>query len=433
MGMMLLVGLFTGFPVAFVLTGVAVVFLFISGTPPLFVTTAVARIFSGILTNWLLISIPLFIFMGHMLEVSGVAGRLLRAFERVLKGRPGGLAIAVCLIGVIMAAATGIVGASVVLMATIALPAMHAARYSRSLSSGLVCASGTLGILVPPSIMLIILGDQMQISIRDLFLAAIGPGLILAACYLLFILILAKLRPSLMPRAEGIADTPFNWGQILLDLLAPLVLIVLVLGSILGGLATPTEAAGLGAAGATLLALLSRGLNLAKLRRILRETTLTTVMIAFVMIGATVFAAVFRRLGGDEAITSLFGGLHGAPYALLFTVLLIIFILGFFLDWIEISLVVLPLIVPVIVAQDFGLSRDMVLVWFGILVATNLQTSFLTPPFGPALFYLKGAVPDLPIGTVYRGIVPFVLLQAIVLALIAIFPELALTLVRLAD
>ncbi|TKT78124.1 TRAP transporter large permease subunit [Aquamicrobium sp. LC103] len=424
----LVLGIFSGYPVAFVLSGIGILFAVLAGVPMLFLSTGVSRIYSGILTNWLLIAIPLFVFMGLMLERSGVAERLLKTLAALFGRVPGGYAFAVAIIGLIMAASTGIIGASVVLMGMIALPAMNKANYDPRISTGLIAASGTLGILLPPSIMLIVLGDQLRISVGDLFIGAIGPGLLLVALYILYLIAIAIFQPHRMPPSEHERAPDLGTAALRLirDLLAPALLITAVLGTIVMGVATPTEAAAIGAAGALFLALISGKLNLETLRTSLRDTTKTTAMIIFVMIGATIFSVIFRRLGGDEMVIHAFDALGTGPYFVLFVIMALVFILGFFLDWVEIALVVVPLVAPVVANLDFGMPQGQVLAWFAIALAVNMQTSFLTPPFGYALFYLRGVAPDVSIGTIYRGIIPFVLLQLLALALVIALPQISL-------
>ncbi|MFN3643056.1 MAG: TRAP transporter large permease subunit [Gemmobacter sp.] len=426
----LMAGIFSGYPVAFVLAGIGILFAFLSDIPILFLSLGVGRIFSGILANWLLVAIPLFVFMGLMLERSGIAERLLQTLAAVFGGLPGGYAFAVALIGVIMAASTGIIGASVVLMGMMALPAMRESGYDMRLSAGLIAASGTLGILIPPSVMLIILGDQLQISVGDLFMGAIVPGLVLGGLYFAYLTLVAVFQPHRMPPARRSASLPLlqTLWALVRDLAVPLLLILSVLGTIIAGIATPTESAAIGAAGALLLALVSQRLSLGALRTALADTTTTTAMIVFVMIGASIFAVVFRRLGGDAMLADLFLGTGFGPMLVLLKIMALIFVLGFFLEWVEITLVVVPIVAPILIALDFGMPREHVLIWFAIALAVNLQTSFLTPPFGYALFYLRGIAPDVPIATIYRGVIPFVAIQLLALALILAFPGLALDL-----
>ncbi|MEX2517845.1 MAG: TRAP transporter large permease subunit [Paracoccaceae bacterium] len=426
----LVCGIFTGYPVAFVLAGVGVVFSVLADVPMLFLSMGVQRIYSGTLSNWLLVAIPLFVFMGLMLERSGIAERLMRSLAALFRGLPGGYAFAVAIIGVIMAASTGIIGASVVLLGTMAMPAMREAKYDMKLASGLIASSGTLGILLPPSIMLIILGDQLRISVGDLFMGAIYPGLLLAGLYFAYLAGVAVFAPGRMPPPAQVAQPPLGamiWALVR-DLLAPLALILSVLGTIVAGVATPTESAAIGAAGAMVLALISGALNFPSLRAALHDTCKTTAMIVFVMIGASIFSVVFRRLGGDDMIIDFFNIHESNPYWVLFIVMAIIFALGFFLDWVEITLVVVPIIAPVIAALDFGIPQGQVMIWFAVVLAVNLQTSFLTPPFGYALFYLRGVAPDLPISTIYRGVAPFVLIQIMALLLVICFPQIVLNL-----
>ncbi|HEV7371091.1 TRAP transporter large permease subunit [Arenibaculum sp.] len=423
---LLFVGIFAGYPVAFVLAGTGVAFTFLADIPLLFLSLGVSRIYSGTLTNWLLIAVPLFVFMGLMLERSGVAARLLRSMAGLFGPLPGGYAVAVTLIGVIMAASTGIIGASVVLMGLLALPAMLANGYDARVSTGLIAASGTLGILLPPSIMLIILGDTLRISVGDLFMGAVFPGLLLAGLYLAYIVVLGLLRPRLMPplpRGDSVG-LGRRLADLARDLLAPLALIVTVLGSIIAGIATPTESAALGAVGALVLALAAPDMSWRSFADALRESTKTSAMIIFVMIGATIFSVVFKRLGGDGLIESLLGGDDAGPYQVLFMIMLLVFVLGMFLEWVEITLVVLPLVAPVIAGLDFGMTESQTMLWFAVLFAVNLQTSFLTPPFGYALFYIRGIAPEgVTIGDIYRGIVPFVAIQLAALGLAIAFPQ----------
>ena len=426
----LMAGIFSGYPVAFVLAGIGILFAFLNGIPIIFLSLGVGRIFSGVLANWLLVAIPLFVFMGLMLERSGIAERLLRSLASVFRGMPGAYAFAVAIIGVVMAASTGIIGASVVLMGMMALPAMKENRYDMRLASGLIASSGTLGILIPPSIMLIILGDQLRLSVGDLFMGAIVPGLLLGVLYVGYLLVVAILQPHRMPPATKADPLPFDralW-QLTRDLLAPMILIFSVLGTIVAGIATPTESAAIGAAGAMVLALASGNLRMKALRESLYDTTSTTAMIVFVMIGASIFSVVFRRLGGDAMLADLFLDEGSSPMGVMLTIMVLIFLLGFFLEWVEITLVVVPIVAPILGHLDFGMPTEHVLIWFAIALAVNLQTSFLTPPFGYALFYLRGIAPDLPISTIYRGVIPFVVLQLMALALVLVFPGVALDL-----
>jgi len=434
MGLSLMAGIFSGYPVAFVLGGLGVLFLFIGGLSIFTLQLAVSRIF-GIMSNWLLLAIPLFVFMGLMLDRSGIANNLLYSLDRLLGGIRGGLAIAVAILGIVLAASTGIVGASVVMLGVLALPIMNRENYSPYLATGVIAASGTLGILIPPSIMLVVLGSMMQVSVGDLFKAAFLPGLMLGALYIGYILLLARFKPDAAP---AVRKTTEGWQavfQVLRDLTGPLVLVVLVLGSILAGVATPTEAAALGALGSVILAILARQLKWSVLKEVVFETARINAMILFVLIGATVFAGVFKQLGGDTLIQDSVTGTGWGPFSILLLLMLILFLLGCFLEWIEISFVVLPLFIPIVVALDFGLGLDATekLIWFAIAVAVNLQTSFMTPPFGFSLFYVRGIAPEVPIKTIYLGALPFVALQLTGLAIVIYFPALTVGFVRLLE
>lgn len=426
----LILGIFSGYPVAIVLGGIAILFGFASGIPPAFFGTLPSRIFTGTLSNWLMMAVPLFVFMGIMLDRSEVANRLLLSLERLFARTPGGLALAVTLLGIIMAASTGIVGASVVMLGMMAMPVMLKQGYDKGFASGVVAASGTLGILIPPSIMLVLIGDILQISVGDLFVGAFLPGLLLGVLYLGYIFLRARFDPSCAPVKPvdlSSRDRPI-FMEFLQDLFLPALLILGVLGSIVAGIATPTEAAAIGALGAMLLAMLARKLTRETLSVAIRETTMTTAMILFIGIGATAFSLIFKRLGGEAMIEDALFAMALGPYGTILLILLIVFVLGFFLEWIEISYIVLPMFASTIMGLDFGLgSGEQNLIWFAILMAVNMQTSFLTPPLGYALFYLKGiAPPEVGIRDIYRGIVPFVLLQLTGLTLILFFPALAL-------
>ena len=425
----LLLGIFSGYPVALVLGGIGVLFAFIGELPFAFLQIGVSRIYASVIENWLLLAVPLFVFMGNMLDKSGLAQNLLYSLERALGGRRGGLAISVALLGIIMAASTGIVGASVVMLSVLALPIMLREKYKPELAVGTIAASGTLGILIPPSIMLVLVGDILQISVGELFLGAIFPGLVLGGLYVAYLVYVALVRPGDAPASEAKPVDGFLLLALLRDLIAPLLLILTVLGSIATGTATPTEAAGLGAICAMLLAAFNRRLTFRTLSSSVRETGKTSAMILAVLVGATIFGMVFKGLKGNQMIEDAIMSFDLSAYGTLGLLLLLIFILGFFLEWVEISFIVLPLFAPIIVALDFGLdfSRDQQLLWFAMLVAVNLQTSFLTPPFGYSLFYIKGvAPPDITIRTIYRGIIPFVGLQLTGLALLVLWPNLVL-------
>ncbi len=441
--------LFTGYPVAWVLAGVGVAYcglayLFdndlmlwtglestFTGLDYLTLGAVVNRVYAT-MSNAVLVALPMFIFMGLMLDESGVAERLMTSMQRLFGTVRGGLAITVTLIGIILAASTGIIGASVVLLGVLSLPSMMQQKYQPTLAAGVVSASGTLGILIPPSIMLVIMADQMALSVGDLFMAAVFPGVIIGGLYLTYIFILAQVKRDAAPVPEG-AKAP-DWDavkDVLIAVIPTLLLILAVLGSIFGGLTTPTEASGIGALGATLLALGYRKLTFAKLWNVLVSTFNTTAYIFAIFLGATVFSYVLRELGGDELIEHVVQSTgFGANGTVLF-ILFIVFLLGFVLDWIEITLIVLPLMRPIVNGlgidiPGFGVLDEPALVWFVILVAVTLQTSFLTPPVGFALFYLKGVCPpEIKLMHIYKGIIPFVLLQLTGLALVFLWPTLA--------
>jgi len=425
----LLLGLFSGYPVSFVLGGVGIIFAFTGGLPFTFLKISVSRIYAGVIENWLLLAVPLFVFMGAMLDKSGLAQNLLYSLERALGRKRGGLAVSVALLGIIMAASTGIVGASVVMLSTLALPIMLREKYKPELAVGTIAASGTLGILIPPSIMLVLVGDILQISVGELFLGAIAPGLVLGGLYIAYIMLIAITKPNYAPATTKQSEHGSLALTLLRDLVAPLALILTVLGSIATGTATPTEAAGLGAICAMILAACNKKLSLKTLSSCIRETGNTSSMILGVLVGATIFGMVFKGLKGDRMIENAILHFDLGAYGTLGILLLLIFIMGFFLEWVEISFIVLPLFAPIVAGLDFGLglSREEQLLWFAMLVAVNLQTSFLTPPFGYSLFYLKGvAPPAITIRVIYRGIIPFVGLQLLGLALMIIWPGLVL-------
>ena len=425
----LLLGLFSGYPVTFVLGGIGIIFAFIGGLPFTFLKISVSRIYAGVIENWLLLAVPLFVFMGSMLDKSGLAQNLLYSLERALGRKRGGLAVSVALLGIIMAASTGIVGASVVMLSTLALPIMLREKYKPELAVGTIAASGTLGILIPPSIMLVLVGDILQISVGELFLGAIAPGLVLGGLYIAYIIYIALTKPNDAPATTKTPEGASLALALLRDLVAPLALILTVLGSIATGTATPTEAAGLGAICAMILAAFNKRLSFKTLSSCVRETGNTSAMILGVLVGATIFGMVFKGLKGDHMIENAILHFDLGAYGTLGLLLLLIFIMGFFLEWVEISFIVLPLFAPIVAGLDFGLglSREQQLLWFAMLVAVNLQTSFLTPPFGYSLFYLKGvAPPEVTIRVIYRGIIPFVGLQLVGLALMIIWPGLVL-------
>ena len=434
-----IVALLAGFPVAFTLGGTALIFAGIGVAAGAFnealLSTLPNRVF-GIMTNETLVAVPLFVFMGVTLERARIAEQLLETLSSLFGPLRGGLGISVTLVGMLLAASTGIVGATVVTLGLLSLPTMLRSGYSAEVSTGTICASGTLGQIIPPSIILVMLGDVMTsayqqaqldmgifspktVSVGDLFAGALIPGLLLVLLYVLYIAGVAIFRPAAMPAHRRGPDERVTPGQVLHALLPPLVLIFAVLGSILAGLATPTEAAGVGASGALLLASMRRQLSLPRLQEIMRSTLKISSMVFLILIGASVFSLVFRGYGGDDAVRAVLEGLPGGVVGAVIVVMLVMFLLGFVLDFIEITFVVVPIVGPVLLAM--GLDP----VWLGIMIAINLQTSFLTPPFGFALFYLRGVAP--PVVTtsqIYRGVVPFVTIQLFALLLLALFPDL---------
>ncbi len=417
--------IFTGYPVAFSLAGAALIFALVgvgSGTFDWHLLLALPERIFGIMLNGVLLAVPFFIFMGTMLERSRLAEDLLQTIGLLFGHLRGGLALAVVIVGTLLAAATGVVGASVVTMGLISLPVMLRYGYSTELSAGVIVAAGTLGQIIPPSVVLVVLGDQLGVSVGDLFLGALVPGLLLAGMYALYVVAIALIRPHAAPAlpAEERELPPGALARrVALVLVPPLALILLVVGSIFAGVATPTEAGALGAVGAITLAALNRRLDLASLRATAEATTSLTAMVIFLLIGSTAFALVFRGLNGDIWIEDLLTNLPGGTIGMLIVANLAIFVLGFFLDFFEIAFILLPLLAPV--ADRMGVD----LVWFGVMVGMNLQTSFLTPPFGFALFYLRGVAPPQVLTTqIYKGAVPFIAIQLIGLALIVLFPEL---------
>ncbi len=433
--------LFTGFPVAWVLAGVGILFAGVAwwtdnvmewtmtGLDYNTLGLLVGRIF-GIMDNWVLIAIPMFIFMGLMLDKSGMAQRMMTSMQKLFGNVRGGLAVTVTLIGIILAASTGIIGASVVLLGLMSVPVMLSQNYDKPLALGTVAASGCLGILIPPSIMLVIMGDQLAIPILDLFMGAVFPGIILGFLYIVYILVYCKIYPDKAPLAPDHKEANLkDILQALLDIVPPAGLILLVLGSIFMGIATVTEASGVGALGATLIAVIFKRFNLRVLKEVVINTMNTAAYIFAIFVGATIFALILRECGGDELIESGLTGLGFAPSGLIIFVLVVVFFLGFFLDWIEISLIMLPLLAPVVSGLDlqingFGVVDYPKLTWFALLVAVTLQTSFLTPPVGFALFYLKGVCPpEVKMTDIYHGVVPFIILQLIALVLVFVFPE----------
>ena len=429
--------LFSGFPVAWVLGGLGVSFgaigIYFGVFSFIEYFNIVSRIWGNAAESLILVAVPMFIFMGTMLERSGVANDLLYCLQVLLRKTPGGLALSVTIMGTIMAATTGIIGASVVMMTLLALPVMLDRGYNTPLATGTIAASGTLGILIPPSIMLVIMADLLSISVGTLFLAAIFPGLILAGLYLVYIYVRCSIDSSLAPPLPddiGPKTRTALYAMVLRSFIPPIMLIVFVLGSIFAGWATPTEAAGVGALGALLLAVFNRKLNFGVLKDVLERSALTIGMIFGIFIGATAFSYVYRSLGGDDLVHHYVTQAGFDSWGLLIMMMVLVFLLGFFFDWIEITLIVLPLFAPMMRTMDFGThipGVDNIIPWVAILLAVNLQTSFLTPPFGFALFYMKGVAPkSVKIQQIYRGIIPFVVLQLIGLLAVIWFPELAL-------
>ncbi len=432
--------LFTGYPVAFLLGGIAIAYGLIGYTMGVFSLIEffnfLPRIWGGAAENLVLVALPTFVFMGVMMERSGVANDMLYCCQVLLRRVPGGLAMAVTVMGTILAAMTGIIGASVTMMTALALPTMLRQNYSHALATGTIAASGTLGILIPPSIMLILMADLLSVSVGTLFMAALAPGLVLAACYLTYILIISKAKPVLAPPLppELLYVPPRELPPLLLkSFFPPVFLIAFIKGSILFGFATPSEAGAVGAFGAMLLGWLKGRLKWDIVKGVSHSAGLTVAMIFFIIICATAFAYVFRSLGGDDVVEELILEAGLDAWGLLFLIMGIVFILGFFLDWIEITLIILPVFAPMVADLNFGdhVAQEEMIFWFTVLVAINLQTSFLTPPFGFALFYLKGiAPPEVRTISIYKGIIPFVFLQASVLLLVMWQPEIALWLPR---
>lgn len=409
-----------GYPVAFTLGGLSLIYA-LTFLPLDNLTLLPSRIF-GVMTNYVLIAVPLFIFMGIMLEKSGLAERLLETMAILFGRLRGGLAISVVIVGALLAASTGIVGATVITMGLISLPTMLRRGYQTELATGTIAASGTLGQIIPPSVVLVLLGSVLNVSVGKLFAASLLPGLLLVVCYIIYILIYARLRPEhapAMPEEEVKAFRGEGFARRLLGaFVMPLLLIVAVLGSILAGIASPTEAAAVGALGATLLTIFQGKFSLPTLKAVMQETTHLTSMVFMILLGATTFSLVFRELGGDVYLKELILGANLSQNAFLLLVMIVVFFAGFFIDFIEIIFIIVPVVSPIFVAMEVDL------IWIGVLLALNLQTSFLSPPFGFSLFYLKGvAPPEVTTGHLYRGIIPFIAIQVIFLLVIVFFPE----------
>ena len=408
-----------GYPVAFTLGGLSVMVGLIVFDSDFFYLLSL-RVY-GTMQNFVLLAVPLFIFMGMMLEKSGIAERLLHTMSMLFGNIRGGLAIAVIVVGAMLAASTGIVGATVVTMGLISLPTMLKKGYSPKLSTGVIASSGTLGQIIPPSVVLVLLGSVLNVSVGDLFLAAVVPGVGLVLIYLLYVLLIGKLSPDQVPTIpkEEIAEFRSQGfsAEILKSFLFPLILIIIVLGSIFAGVASPTEAAGVGAFGAMILAIISKKFNLRMLKAVMKETTMITSMVFMILVGATAFSLVFRGLEGDRFLLNLIESANLNATSFLILVMVVVFIAGFFIDFIEIVFIIVPVVAPIFVALEVDL------IWIGILLAINLQTSFLTPPFGFALFYLKGvAPPEVKTSHLYKGIIPFVIIQILFLAALILFP-----------
>jgi tripartite ATP-independent transporter DctM subunit len=441
-----IVVLLAGFPVAFTLGGLSLLFAFVGVLlgvfEPAFMGTMPNRIF-GIMSNETLVAVPLFVFMGVTLERAQIAEDLLGNLSQLFGQLRGGLGIAVTVVGMLLAASTGIVGATVVTMGLLSLPTMLKRGYDPAVATGTICASGTLGQIIPPSIILVLLGDVLSsaysqaqisqgifspqtVSVGDLFVGALIPGLGLVLLYVIYLLVLALLKPDLMPAHTPDAAAAPSLPALLGALLPPLMLILAVLGSIIAGLATPTEAAGVGAMGALLLAVGRGRLNQQRLEDVMRSTVRVSSMVFLILIGASLFSLVFRGYGGDDLVQRLLLGMPGGTLGAVLVVMLVMFLLGFVLDFIEITFVVVPIVGPILLA--LGLDP----VWLGVMIAINLQTSFLTPPFGFALFYLRGVAPD-SVATleIYRGVMPYVAIQLLALVILAIWPQLATWLPRM--
>ncbi len=419
-----------GYPVAFTLGGLSVlVGLWVFDVDFFYLLSL--RVY-GVMNNFVLLAVPLFVFMGIMLEKSGIAERLLETISMLFGRFRGGLAVAVIIVGGLLAASTGIIGATVVTMGLISLPTMLKRGYDRGLATGVIASSGTLGQIIPPSVVLVLLGSVLNVSVGDLFLAAVIPGLALVGMYLIYVLSIARLRPQLVPlipqeEIDAFKSEGFT-GELIKSFVFPFLLVLAVLGSIFAGIASPTEAAGVGAMGAAILTAVQGKLNLKIVKDASRETVLITCMVFMIFIGATSFSLVFRGLEGDRFFLSIIESANLQPYQFLFVVMLLVFFAGFFIDFIEIIFIIVPIVAPIFLALGIDL------VWIGILLAINLQTSFLTPPFGFALFYLKGVSPaEVKTGDIYRGIIPFVIIQIVLLALLVAFPDIVTFLPSLGD
>jgi tripartite ATP-independent transporter DctM subunit len=410
-----------GYPVALTLGGLSITYAYFFLDPASF--GALPPRIMGVVSNYVLLSVPLFVFMGIMLEKSGLAESLLETVAILFGKMHGGLAFAVILVGTLLAASTGIVGATVVTMGLISLPTMLKRGYKAEIATGVIAASGTLGQIIPPSVVLVLLGSVLNVSVGKLFASSLIPGLVLVAFYIIFVFVVSKIRPEWMPPIPKEEIDKFRannfYGKVWRAFALPLILIISVLGSIFLGIASPTEAAAVGAMGATILTFFERKLNFSIIKSVCLETTHLTAMIFLILLGATTFSFVFRELGGDVFLVRLIQEANMTPLAFLFLVMLIVFIAGFFIDFIEIIFIIVPVVAPVF--QKMGVD----LIWIGVLLGLNLQTSFLTPPFGFSLFYLKGVAPaSVTTAQIYRGIIPFILIQLLVLCIYIFMPEL---------
>ena len=409
-----------GYPVAFTLAGLSILVGYF--LVPDFLDLLPLRIM-GTMKNYVLLAVPLFIFMGLMLERSGLAENLLNTMAILFGKIKGGLAISVVIVGALLAASTGIVGATVITMGLISIPTMLKRNYKPELASGVIVSSGTLGQIIPPSVVLVLLGSVLNVSVGDLFAAALVPGLILVVAYITYVAIYAHLYPESAPAMPAKEIDKFKSEdfvkKVVKAFVLPMLLIIAVLGSIFAGIASPTEAAAVGALGAILLTMTQGQFSMSKLSEVCKETTKLTSMVFMILLGATTFALVFRGLGGDRYLVDLIEQSALSPMMFLFLVMVVVFIAGFFIDFIEIIFIIVPVVTPIFIAMDIDL------IWIGILLALNLQTSFLTPPFGFALFYLKGvAPPELKTSMIYKGVIPFLLIQILVLILVVMFPGL---------
>ena len=409
-----------GYPVAFTLAGLSILVGYF--LVPDFLDLLPLRIM-GTMKNYVLLAVPLFIFMGLMLERSGLAENLLNTMAILFGKIKGGLAISVVIVGALLAASTGIVGATVITMGLISIPTMLKRNYKPELASGVIVSSGTLGQIIPPSVVLVLLGSVLNVSVGDLFAAALVPGLILVVAYITYVAIYAHLYHESAPAIPAKEIDKFKSEdfvkKVVKAFVLPMLLIIAVLGSIFAGIASPTEAAAVGALGAILLTMTQGQFSMSKLSEVCKETTKLTSMVFMILLGATTFALVFRGLGGDRYLVDLIEQSALSPMMFLFLVMVVVFIAGFFIDFIEIIFIIVPVVTPIFIAMDIDL------IWIGILLALNLQTSFLTPPFGFALFYLKGvAPPELKTSMIYKGVIPFLLIQILVLILVVMFPGL---------